>query len=70
MLGARPSRSCPHAFLQPLQEFVGDGKTLVVQLQPAEPVSAAEIADAMNRDPEALMTLLNLTMTTEDPAAQ
>jgi len=57
------------AFLKPLQEFVGDGKTLVIQLQPAAPVSAEQIAAAMNRDPESLLALLNLTMTTEDSAA-
>ena len=57
------------AFLKPLQEFVGDGRTLVIQLQPAEPVSAEAIAAAMNRDPESLLALLNLTMTTEDSAA-
>jgi len=57
------------AFLKPLQEFVGDGRTLVIQLQPAAPVSAEQIAAAMNRDPESLLALLNLTMTTEDSAA-
>jgi hypothetical protein len=56
-------------FLPPLQEFLGAGKPLLVQAQPAEPVSAAAIADAFNRDPETLMALLNLTITTDDSAA-
>jgi hypothetical protein len=57
------------AFLKPLQEFVGDGKTLVIRLEPPQPVAAGEIARALDSDPEQLMALLNLTMTTEDSAA-
>jgi len=53
------------SFLQPVQQFLGEGKTLVVQLQPAQPASAQQIADTLARNPAQLMTLLNLTMTNE-----
>jgi hypothetical protein len=56
-------------FLPPLQEFLGAGKPLVIQARPAEPVPAAAIADALSRDPETLMALLNLTITTDDSAS-
>ena len=56
-------------FLPPLQAFLGSGKPLVIQAQPAEPVSAAVIADALNNDPEGLIALLNVTITTDDSAA-
>ena len=55
--------------LQPLQEFLGSGKTLVVQLRPDAPVAAAEIADALQGDALELVALLNLTVSTEDSAA-
>jgi len=55
--------------LQPLQEFLGSGKTLVVQVRPSAPVAAAEIADALQGDPSKLVALLNLTVSTEDSAA-
>jgi hypothetical protein len=52
-------------FLQPVQQFLGEGKPLVVQLQPSQPASAEVIANTLQRDPAQLMTLLNLTMRNE-----
>lgn len=54
------------AFLQPLQQFLGEGKTLVVTITPPEPISAAELAKAARGgDPAKLLALLNLKMTAE-----
>jgi hypothetical protein len=55
--------------LPPLQAFLGSGKPIVIRAQPAEPVSAAVIADALNNDPEGLIALLNVTITTDDSAS-
>jgi hypothetical protein len=53
-------------FLEPLQAFVGEGKTLILEMRPEEPVPAAVIADALSTNPGSLVTLLNLTMRSED----